>query len=77
MKNTLVKLKGTQYVIYNKETDQIMEYHCDLGPIIFDMSIELIEKYYKSIVNEKKIVSCTKLPTHKQVELLNYLKNEI
>ena len=54
MKNTLVKLKGTQYVIYNKETDQIMEYHCDLGPIIFDMSIELIEKYYKSIVNEKK-----------------------
>jgi len=71
MKNTLIKLKSTQYVIYDKEKDSINE-----NLIIYGNRADAINNL--SCWNSgTEAISCTKLPTHKQVELLKHLRNEI
>lgn len=66
----MVKLHSTNYVIYDRANDHILSFAFSGDPIIFGDKEEADE----DCRGNEEVVSCTALPTHKQVELLEFLK---
>lgn len=65
-----MKLLSTDYVVYDRANDHILSFEHSGDPIIFGDKTEAIKDCY----GNEEVISCTALPTHKQVELLNHLK---
>lgn len=65
------KLKSTDYVIYDRANDHVLEFQNGGHPIIFGEKTEAMD----DCRGNEEVVSCTALPTHKQVELLAFLNS--
>jgi hypothetical protein len=68
----MVKLYSTDFVIYDKANDHIVEFSQG-DPVIFGER----EEAEMDCRGNEEVISCTALPPHKQVELLNFLKLEL
>lgn len=69
----MVKLNSTDYVLYDRVNDHIVSFQYSGDPIIYGDKTEAMDNCY----GNEEVISCTALPTHKQVELLNFLKLEL
>lgn len=65
----MVKLNSTDYVVYDRANDHIIEFSQG-EPVIFGVRDEA----EADCRGNEEVISCTALPTHKQVELLRFLK---
>ena len=66
----MIKLFNTDYVIYDRANDRVLQWQSNGDMIIFADKEEAVE----DCRGNEEVIQCTELPMHHQEELINQLK---
>lgn len=66
-----MKLFSTDYVIYDRANDHVIQFESNGNMVIFGDIEEAIE----DCRGNEEVIKCTELPIHQQEKLINQLKN--